>query len=379
MEPRAHETPPASGIVDREPGWQSGPANGPSATPLKPLAGLLRRPPLVTLVLAFVCGGIAAATVGLAVGFGSSEDEVVGQVRMWGALLTGLAAGLIGRGVWGWVAASAGATLGSAPFFPGIDGELSMALGLIPFTAAVLAPGYVIGRVVVVLAEGRSARRRVRREGLGARPGSVAGSTGSESTALWEPTALPAASGSVPGSAPNATAIVPGLAAALAGVTVGLLWVVLATSATDDSGAIALLVFSIGAGAIAGLSCGLPDRPGLLLAWVGAAVTSGVVALWMTDPAMGEEGAGYAMIALVMLLVVPAGGGFGLAWIIRRFRVGRPPWGVLATLGIIALVAIVPNGLLSGPASDFVWLAVILVGGLVAMLLRLRRGGSRRT
>ena len=378
MEPRAHETPPVPGIVDRGPGWQSGPAGRSSATPSKPLAGLLRRPPLVILILAFLCGGIAAATVGLAVGFGDSEDEVVGQVRMWGALLAGLAAGLIGRGVWGWVAASAGATLGSAPFFPGIDGEPSLALGLLPFTAAVLAPGYVMGRVVVVLAEGRSGRR-VRREGLRTQPGSVAGSTSSASTALWKPTGPSAASGSVTWPASSAAEFVPGLAAALAGATVGLLWVVLANSATDDPGAIALLVFSIGAGAIAGLSCGLLDKPGLLLAWVVAAVTSGVVAAWMADPATGEEGAGYAMIALVVLVVVPAGGGFGLAWIIRRFRAGRPPWRALATLGIIALIAIVPNGLLSGPAADFVWLAVILVGGLVAILLRLWRGGSRTT
>ncbi len=99
----------------------------------------------------------------------------------------------------------------------------------------------------------------------------------------------------------------------------------------------------------------------------------------MTDLATDEEGVGYVMIAFLAFLVVPAGGGFGLAWIIRRFRAGRPPWGVLQALGILALIVIVPNGLMGGPAADFVWLAVIVVGGLVAILLRLWRGGSPRT
>ena len=108
----------------------------------------LRRPPVGALAGCFAIGALGAAAVGLTVGFQGTHDPAAGPVRFGGALLTGVMAGLVGRGIWGWVAASAGAALAVLPFALTIFPGLPPAVGLAIFSCLVLAPGYAIGYVL---------------------------------------------------------------------------------------------------------------------------------------------------------------------------------------------------------------------------------------
>lgn len=117
--------------------------------------------------LPFAIGLLGAAVVGFTGGFRATDELLAGDVRLWGALLTGLAAGVVGRGLWGWVAASAGATLGVSPYFLSDAFDLSIVLGAAILSCVVLTPGYALARAVAsalrflsLSAEGRSAALR---------------------------------------------------------------------------------------------------------------------------------------------------------------------------------------------------------------------------
>jgi hypothetical protein len=134
------------------------------------LAELNANPPtfLSVLAVSFAFGAFGAAVVGLVVGFHDTEDGTVGAIRFGGALLTGFMAGLVGRGIRGWVAASAGATLAGLPFVLPLDPDPSIALGWAMFSYVILAPGYAVGRILTLAlrlptmnAEGRSAALRM--------------------------------------------------------------------------------------------------------------------------------------------------------------------------------------------------------------------------
>lgn len=131
-----------------------------------PVAAQPRSLPI--LVPPFAIGLLGALAVGLTVGFGDTDDAAVGLVRGAGAILTGVVAGVVGRGVWGWVAASAGASLAVSPFFLSEEPDPSVVLGAAMGSFVVLAPGYGLARVLAyalrllsLRPEGRSAALRM--------------------------------------------------------------------------------------------------------------------------------------------------------------------------------------------------------------------------
>lgn len=100
------------------------------------------------LLLPFTVGLLGAIATGLAVGFGDTEDPTVGDVRVVGALLTGLAAGGVGRGLWGWLAASVGGAIGFASFLVSEMDLATLAFGGLIFSSVILAPGYGLARLI---------------------------------------------------------------------------------------------------------------------------------------------------------------------------------------------------------------------------------------
>ena len=113
------------------------------------LAAQPRSPSVIVPPLAV--GFVAATATGLAIGFDENDDAMVGQVRAMAPLLTGFVVGLIGRGLWSWVAASAGASIGITLF---TLSELDPATGLfgwLLFSLVLLAPGYALARALAFL------------------------------------------------------------------------------------------------------------------------------------------------------------------------------------------------------------------------------------
>jgi hypothetical protein len=114
-----------------------------------PWAFLLAQPRSPTMLLpALLIGLSAAAITGLVVGFDANDDPAVSQVRMAAPLLAGFVGGLVGRGVWGWVAASVGAAAGMAPFLLEEQDLATGLLGGLLLSLPVLAPGYALARAL---------------------------------------------------------------------------------------------------------------------------------------------------------------------------------------------------------------------------------------
>ena len=114
-----------------------------------PWAFLLLQSRSPSMILPALGMGLAGAAItGVAVGFGENDDPTVGQIRMVAPLLTGVVAGLVGRGIWGWVAASVGAAIGIAWFTLSEQDPATGLLGGLLLSLPVLAPGYGLARAL---------------------------------------------------------------------------------------------------------------------------------------------------------------------------------------------------------------------------------------
>jgi hypothetical protein len=103
---------------------------------------------LSNLLSPLAVGFVGAFVTGATVGFGENDDAVVGQVRIAAPLVTGLVAGLVGRGLWGWILVSVGATAGMAPFMLSERDLATSLFGGFLLSLPVLAPGYGLARLL---------------------------------------------------------------------------------------------------------------------------------------------------------------------------------------------------------------------------------------
>ena len=121
----------------------------------------------------------------------------------------------------------------------------------------------------------------------------------------------------------------PFLATIGAGLACGLIWsaFVPPDGASDDR-VVAWPASATVIGVVAGLLAGVAGRPFLLMGWYLAAVGAVMVALPLLlgeDPDAIDAVSAYAMVLFVMFSGGPAVAAFGLGWVIRTLRSGRPP------------------------------------------------------
>jgi hypothetical protein len=100
------------------------------------------------VLLPFAIGYLGAAATGLTVGFDGTDDPVVAQVRLVAPLLTGAAAGLVGRGLWGWLAVAAGAVVAISLATNAMSDPVTLVTGWTFLSLPALAPGYAAVRLV---------------------------------------------------------------------------------------------------------------------------------------------------------------------------------------------------------------------------------------